>query len=121
MTFLQNSTLFLILTLGNIAVPLSCNFVGEYVSLLGVWNSNPFICILACSGIILSACYALFLYNRVAFGAVSQYLEPHSLNRDISRRDFYVLFPLIFGTIYLGVYPDIVFSTLHPSVNALLN
>jgi len=116
------SSIFLFFTLANIAVPLSCNFVGEFLSLLAVWESNPFVCILACSGIILSACYALFLYNRVCFGSVSLYLEESSsANRDITRREFLVLLPLIIFTLLLGVYPDIVFESIHPAVLNIMN
>lgn len=109
------ATIFLIFTLANIAVPLSCNFIGEFLSLLATFNYNAFIGILACSSMILSACYALFLYNRVCFGSMSLYLKA-TQEGDITRREFYVLFPLVFLTIFLGVYPNIVLTTLHPSV-----
>jgi len=116
------SSIFLFFTLANIAVPLSCNFVGEFLGLLAVWQTNPFICILSCSGIILSAAYALFLYNRVCFGAVSPYLESSGFaNRDINRREFFVLLPLIFFTLLLGVYPEVVLDTIHPAVLNILN
>lgn len=112
--------IFLFFTLANIAVPLSCNFVGEFLSLLATFNANAFIGILASSGMVLSACYALFLYNRVCFGSISPYIEGPN-NRDISRREFFVLLPLIFLTLFLGIYPNIVFDSLHPCVLNILD
>lgn len=114
------SMIFLFFTLANIAVPLSCNFVGEFLSLLAVFQVNPFICILACGGIILSAAYGLFLYNRVCFGEMSMYIKHSHYSRDITRREFYVLLPLIVLTLFFGVYPQAIFDVLHLSVYALL-
>jgi NADH-quinone oxidoreductase subunit M len=114
------ATIFLFFTLANIAVPLSCNFIGEFLSLLATFNSNAFIGILASSGMVLSACYALFLYNRVCFGSMSLYLKDSPENRDISRREFFVLLPLVFLTAFLGVYPNIVLDPLHPCILNIL-
>ena len=59
------SIYFFIFTLANIGVPLSCNFVGEFLSLYGIFSTNFIIGLLGSTGMVLSACYALFLYNRV--------------------------------------------------------
>lgn len=115
------ATIFLFFTLANIAVPLSCNFIGEFLSLLATFQSNAFIGILASFGMVLSACYALFLYNRVSFGAMSLYIKDSPVNRDISRREFFVLLPLIILTIFLGVYPNIVLDPLHEPVLNILD
>ena len=112
---------FLVFTLANIAVPLSCNFVGEFMSLLAVYQISPVICLLACAGVILSAGYALFLYNRVCFGSVSKYVEGSSENRDTTRREFFVLLPLAVLTLILGVYPDFILEPMHLSVVGMLN
>jgi NADH-ubiquinone oxidoreductase chain 4 len=113
--------IFLFFTLANIAVPLSCNFIGEFLSLLATFNSNAFIGILASSGMVLSACYALFLYNRVCFGSMSSFIKDSSANRDLSRREFFILLPLAFLTLFLGVYPNIVLDPLHPCVLNILD
>jgi proton-translocating NADH-quinone oxidoreductase chain M len=115
------SALFFYFTLANIAVPLSCNFVGEFLSLLATFEHNPLIAILASSGIILSACYSLFLYNRVAFGTMSPYITNAPNNRDVSRREFFLLLPLVFFTIILGVFPNLIFSPIHASVLNILS
>jgi len=111
---------FLLFTLGNIAVPLSCNFIGEFLSLMTVYSIDPFIGILASSGMVLSACYALFLYNRVCFGSMSQYLENSLENRDMNRREFFVLLPLGLLTVFLGIYPNLILDYLHPSTLFIL-
>lgn len=113
------SIFFLLFTLANIAVPLSCNFIGEFLCLIATFEMNAWISILGCLGMVLSAGYALFLYNRVAFGSLSSYLYSTQL-RDLSRREFWVLFPLAFFTVFLGVYPNIILETLHPSIVNLL-
>jgi len=115
------ATFFLVFTLANIAVPLSCNFIGEFLSLLATYQVNSFIGILASSGMVLSACYALFLYNRVCFGSISSYLVNSSDNRDINRREFFVLLPLIFFTLFLGFFPTFLLDSTYPSILFILS
>ena len=109
--------MFLIFTMANIAVPLSCNFIGEFLSLYSIFTTNIFIGVLGGIGIILSACYALLLLNRVAFGSMSPYITE---NRDLNRREFYILVPLAILTLLLGVYPSWIFDKIHYSVINLL-
>ena len=120
------SILFLFFTFCNIGVPLSCNFIGEFMSLLAVFQVNGFICILSCGGVILSAAYGLFLYNRVAFGSFSEYIKEDmsksgtvlkGVSRDVTRREFYVLLPLAVFSLVLGVYPNLCLDVFHMSVN----
>jgi len=115
------SIFFFIFTLANIGVPLSCNFIGEFLSLLAIFNSNPVIGILGGMGIVLSACYALFLLNRVVFGTQSPYIINSPENRDITRREFSILMPLGLLTLILGVYPNIVLSLIHTNVLYILS
>jgi len=89
--------------MANIAVPLSCNFIGEFLSLYAIYTNNIFIGIIGGIGIILSACYALLLLNRVTFGSMSPYITE---NRDLNRREFYIILPLSILTIIFGVYPS---------------
>jgi proton-translocating NADH-quinone oxidoreductase chain M len=110
------SAIFLFFTLANIAVPLSCGFIGEFLAYLAVFQVNPFIAIVSSLGIILSAGYALFLYNRIAFGSMSKYIQHSIYSRDVTRREFYVLLPLMFLTLLLGVYPQMVLDPMHASV-----
>ena len=79
--------------LANIAVPLSCNFVGERLSLLAAFEYSFIVGMLASLGMILGAAYSLYLYNRVCFDNTSNFLF---FSRDLNRREFYALFPLVF-------------------------
>lgn len=108
------STFFLIFSLANLGLPLTANFIGEFLSLLAIFPINPFIALLATLGIIFSAAYSLFLYNRVSFGSLSPYLSSFSM-RDLSRREFYALSPLLFTLFLLGIYPDLILNSLHAS------
>jgi len=115
------SIFFLLFTLANIGTPLTCNFVGEILCLLGVFEVNTFIGLLGCIGMVLSAGYALFLYNRVSFGSMSPYLAGSPANRDLSRREFFCLFPLTLLTLYLGIYPKGVMELIHTSTMSIIS
>src|SRR5258706_559722 len=111
------SILFFIFTLANTGIPLTLNFLGEQLSLIGIWQINPIIASLGATGIVLSACYSIFLYNRVSYGNYSPYLPPL---KDINRREFYLLISLLIPTVIFGIYPNIILESLHTSVSALL-
>jgi NADH-ubiquinone oxidoreductase chain 4 len=68
-------------------------------------------------GIVLSACYSIFLYNRVSYGNYSPYLPPL---KDINRREFYLLISLLIPTVIFGIFPNVLLESLHISVSALL-
>ena len=111
------TSLFFIFTLCNTGIPLSLNFLGEVMSLLGIFQRNPFIAILGASGIVLSACYSIFLYNRLSYGSFS----PHLLMiKDINRREFYILISLLIPTFALGILPNAILDPLHFSISSLL-
>jgi NADH-ubiquinone oxidoreductase chain 4 len=109
--------LFFIFTLANTGIPLTLNFLGEQLSLIGIWQINPIIASLGATGIVLSACYSIFLYNRVSYGNYSPYLPPI---KDINRREFYLLISLLIPTVIFGIFPNIILESLHTSVSALL-
>ena len=109
--------MFFIFTLCNTGIPLSLNFLGEQLSLIGIWERNPLVSILGASGIVLSACYSIFLYNRISYGSYSPYLLPL---RDITRREFFLLLSLLIPTIILGIFPNVILESLHVSVTTLL-
>nr|BAW99875.1 NADH dehydrogenase subunit 4 [Taphrina wiesneri JCM 22204] len=111
------SVIFMLATLGNIAVPLSSNFVGEWLCLAGAFERSPIMAALAASGIFLSAAYSIWFYNRVCGGAWSPYL---AVTTDLSRREFYVLFPLIFFAFGLGIFPNVILDSIHYSVSTVL-
>jgi NADH-ubiquinone oxidoreductase chain 4 len=109
--------LFFVFISANMAVPLSANFVGEFMSLAGAFERNPVLTAFAALSIILSAAYSIWLFNRIAFGASSVYITPSG---DLNRREFMTLLPLLVLVFILGICPNIFLDLLHCSVSNLL-
>ena len=111
------TVLFFIFTLCNTGIPLSLNFLGEQMSLIGIWERSSIVAILGATGIVLSACYSIYLYNRISYGSYSPYLSPL---KDIKRREFILLLTLLLPTIIFGIFPNIILDSLHASLSTLL-
>ena len=109
--------LFFIFTLSNTGIPLTLNFLGEQLSLIGIWERSPLISALGATGIVLSAIYSIYLYNRISYGIYSPHLKPI---KDISRREFILLITLLLPTVLLGIFPNIILEGLHFSISSLL-
>ena len=112
------AVVFMIFTMANVGLPGTSGFVGEFLTLLGVFRVNTWVALFATTGVILSAGYALWLYRKVIFGA----LEKESLKQllDLSTREKAVIYPLVVLTIFFGLYPAPVFDATEASVNALV-
>jgi NADH-quinone oxidoreductase subunit M len=109
---------FLIFTMANVGLPGTSGFVGEFLTLMGVFEVNTWVALFAATGVILSAAYALWLYRRVIFGALTK--ESLKGLLDLSTREKLVLYPLIMLVIFYGVYPLPVFDATAASVDALV-
>ena len=109
---------FMIFTMANVGLPGTSGFVGEFLTLMGAFQVNTWVALIATSGVILSATYALFLYRRVVFGA----LDKESLKSilDLSVRERVILVPLILLTIFFGFYPAPILDVTAASVDALV-
>ncbi|EEX87241.1 MULTISPECIES: NADH-quinone oxidoreductase subunit M [Brucella] len=109
---------FLIFTMANVGLPGTSGFIGEFLTLFGVFRVNTWVALFATTGVILSAAYALWLYRKVIFGA----LDKESLKAllDLSPREKLILYPLVALTIFFGVYPTPVFNATAGAVNALI-
>lgn len=114
--------LFFILCLANAGTPLSFNFIGEFLSLYGIFERLPLLGALASSSIVFSAAYTIFMFNRIAFGGrFTPYLSYHwSTTLDLSLREFFMLILLVLITVLLGIYPAPVLDGLHYSVSSLI-
>ncbi len=110
---------FMVFTMANVGLPGTSGFIGEFLTLIGVFRANTWVALFAATGVILSAAYALWLYRRVVFGA----LEKESLKGllDLSLREKFILYPLIALTIFFGVYPAPIFDATAASVDLLVN
>ena len=109
--------LFFLFTLFNMGVPLSLNFVGEFLSLSGIFQRNPIIGVLGSTGIFFSACYSIWMYNRISYGSYSPYL---AIMPDITRKEFNLLIALLIPTVFLGIFPFVILETLNIPVTTLL-
>jgi NADH-ubiquinone oxidoreductase chain 4 len=109
--------MFFVFMLANIGVPLTINFLGEQLSLIGIWDRNPTIAIIGILTMVLSSCYSLFLYNRICYGGQSPGMYQ---TLDIDRREFMLLLTLLIPTVILGIFPNIILDNLHESVTSLL-
>jgi len=112
------STVFLIMTMSNIGVPGTSNYIGEIKSLAGAMEENGLVAFLAAIGMVLSASYGLFLFNRVCYGSISSYFT--EAPRDMSRRELYTMLPLVVLTLVLGVFPELIIEPMHASVYQLI-
>ncbi len=111
--------LFFIFTLCNTGIPLSLNFLGEQLALIGIWEVNPIISALGATGIVFSACYSIFLYNRISYGSYSPNMN-NVIVLDITRREFIILISLLIPTILLGIFPNVILDSIHVSVSTIL-
>ena len=113
------AVVFLIFTMANVGLPGTSGFVGEFLTLLGAFRANTWVALLATTGVILSAGYALWLYRRIVFGALTK--ESLKGLLDLSVREKVIIYPLVFFVILFGVYPGPIFDVTTASVNALVN
>ena len=110
--------IFLFFTMSNIGLPGTGSFVGEFLILAGSFKTNTSATFISATGMIIGGCYSLWLFNRISYGNVKiQYLKDYI---DINKREMVIFLPLIFGTIAIGLYPEIFLNTMHMSVNMLV-
>ena len=111
--------LFFLLALGNCGVPLTLNFIGEFMSLYGIIEKLPVLGVLACSSIVFSAAYTIYMFNRTSFGGTFSRFIEESLY-DVNKREFLLLLILVIFTIVLGIYPSLILNVLDYSMNSLI-
>jgi NADH-quinone oxidoreductase subunit M len=111
--------IFMFFTMANVGLPGTSGFVGEFLTLVGIFQVNTWAAAFATSGVILSAAYALWLYRRVVMGE----LFKDSLKgiADMSMREKAVMAPLVAMTLLLGIYPSLVTDIIGPSVANLVS
>lgn len=112
------SVFFLIFTLSSIGLPLTNGFVGEFLILLGGFNYDPLLGVVAVTGVILGAMYMLSLYRRVVFGRLNT--DKNGDLKDLSWREGFVLGSLALLVFYVGLFPNRVLGYIDPSVNVLI-
>ncbi len=113
------AAVFMLFTMANVGLPGTSGFVGEFLTLVGMFQANTWVALVATSGVIFSAAYALWLYRRVVFGELIK--ESLKGITDMSAREKAMFAPLVVLTLLLGVYPALITDLIGPSVAALLD
>jgi NADH-quinone oxidoreductase subunit M len=112
------ASVFLIVTLSSIGLPGTNGFVGEFLVLLGAFRAQVWWAVIAATGVILSACYMLWMFQRVMFGPVT-----HSENEklaDLTLREKLVFAPLLVLIFVMGVFPQPFLDRMQPSLDRIL-
>jgi proton-translocating NADH-quinone oxidoreductase chain M len=110
------SVCFLIFNLANLGMPTTCNFVGEFLMLSGIYIKNNFICFISALGMVFSGAYSLWVCNRVCFGNLKMVFV-----NDLNRREFFILFILIVLTFIFGIFSTIITDYTQFSFYYLIN
>ncbi|HCK68648.1 MAG TPA: NADH-quinone oxidoreductase subunit M [Nitrospina sp.] len=110
---------FMIVALSSIGLPGMNGFVGEFLILLGVFQVNGLWAACATSGVILAACYILWMFQRVMFLEVK---NPKNMNlKDMNVREMFTIVPLIILIFWIGLYPKPFMDTFDASVTHLVS
>jgi NADH-quinone oxidoreductase subunit M len=109
---------FMVFTLANVGLPGTSGFVGEFLTLIGTFKVNIWVATLATIGIILSVCYALWLYRNVIFGTLDK--PALAALKDLNYREVIALAPLVVLTLLFGVFPNLVLNLSATSVATLV-
>jgi len=107
-----------VFTLGNVGLPGTTGFIGEFLTLIGTFQINNWVAFLATFGIILSACYALYLYRRIIFGVIE---KPSLMGMaDLTGREIATLLPLGLLMLFYGVHPQPIIDASAASIDQLI-
>jgi len=110
--------IFMFFTMSNVGLPGTSGFIGEFLTLMGIFQVNTWVAAFATSGVILSAAYALWLYRRVVMGDLIK--ESLRSITDMTGRERATFAPLVAMTLILGIYPALALDIIGPSVEALV-
>ncbi|MGH7019339.1 MAG: NADH-quinone oxidoreductase subunit M [Brevundimonas sp.] len=111
------AAIFLMFTMANVGLPGTSGFIGEVLTMTGAYKVSTWAALIAASGVIFSAVYALTLFRNVMYGEITN--PALKTITDIDKRELLIFVPLIVGTIWLGLYPNAVLDYTGPTVEAL--
>ena len=110
--------LFMLFTMASVGLPGTSGFVGEFLALLGLYQMSTWAAIVGTTGIILAACYMLWLYWRVCFGAPRT--PEAAAMTDLSAREWLLLAPIAAGVLWMGIYPESFLAPMRDDVGFIL-
>ena len=108
---------FLLFTMASIGLPGTSGFVGEFLSLMGIYKESSWIALVATTGIILGAAYMLYLYRRVVFGV--QKNADAAAMPDLDAREWAMMVPLAVAVLWMGVYPETFMAPMRKDIGTL--
>ena len=109
--------LFLFFTMASVGLPGTSNFVGEFLSLMGIYQASSWVALICTTGIILGAAYMLYLYRRICYG--EQVNADAAAMPDLSGREIWLLAPIAAVVLWMGVYPESFLKPMRPDIHAL--
>ena len=112
------AAIFMFFTMASVGLPSTSGFVGEFLILIGIFKASSLVAFLATTGVVLGAAYMLWLYRRVVFGAVAN--DEVASMQEINGRELTLFIPIIFLTIWIGLYPKPYLAAMEPSVTQLI-
>ncbi|HVP44912.1 MAG TPA: NADH-quinone oxidoreductase subunit M [Terriglobales bacterium] len=112
------ATFFLVITLSSVGLPMLNGFIGEFLVLSGAFRAKAIYGILAASGVVWSACYLFWMYQRVFFGTVK--LDANRTVPDIDIRERIALWPTAVAALIMGIAPPVWFASIDPAVRIAL-
>jgi NADH-quinone oxidoreductase subunit M len=112
------AVVFMLMMLASVGLPGTSGFVGEFLILVGAFQDNTWVALLATIGIILGAAYMLWLYRRVVFGKITR--EDVKGMMDLSPREIAIFAPLVLVVLWMGIYPASFLNVISVSVEALI-
>lgn len=108
---------FLLFTMASIGLPGTSGFVGEFLSLAGIYQTSTLVALISTTGIILGAAYMLYLYRRVAFG--EQKNADAAAMKDMTFREWAMMVPISAVVLWMGVYPESFLAPMRADIAAL--
>ena len=112
------ATIFGLMLMASVGMPLTINFVGEFLSLLGFYQQSHILTLLAGIAIVVGAIYMLTAFKKIFFGEVTN--EKNKNLPDVSKRELLALIPLSIITVWLGIYPKPILDPINNSVEAVV-
>jgi NADH-quinone oxidoreductase subunit M len=112
------SMLFMLFTMASIGLPGTSGFVGEFLSLAGIYEASSWAAFVCTTGIILGAAYMLYLYRRVVFGELVK--DDVRAMPDLNAREWSIMVPLAAVTLWMGVYPESFLAPMRQDVQTLV-
>ncbi len=113
------AAIFMLFTMANVGLPGTSGFVGEFLTIIGVFHVSTTTALFAASGVIFAAVYALSLYRRVVFGKIAN--EGLEEIKDVTRLELFIFIPLIIATLVFGIWPMPILELTSGSIEMLVS